>query len=481
MTKLLTIYFTLFTSFQLAAQNNCSCLTEYEFVVDHIETNLPAYTDNVTASNQAEYDVFKQQLKQQITPSITENECLKILIRYVEFFKDNHTAIYSNSQAQVDEKNKKELNQFKQSPLFQSRERIELTKDQLKQYPLDDIRGLYTSDGGSYSVAVIPNSKNGRDYVGVITASESPLWEPSQVKFELIQKDDNLYEGFFYYRNHSVYYFNKVSLKHGILNKNWHKTNVGELVDQSRNRSRELDFKILNDSTTYLRVPTFDGNQFHTINEFYKKAHADIIKRPYLIIDVRDNGGGSDKCVLPLLDYIYTDQIVDDEVVSTYVAPAVIKQYESWVEMFKKDTLNFTPETIAGYEALIDTLKASPYHSFLPMSDEPDTITKTPLDFPRKVGIISNQQCASSCETLLQLSIHSKKTAIYGENSGGYLGYGNVGSIQTPCYNFQLNTTTTRYERGRAFEADGIPPKYYLNNDSDWINQTQDLLYQPSL
>ena len=70
----------------------------------------------------------------------------------------------------------------------------------------------------------------------------------------------------------------------------------------------------------------------------------------------------------------------------------------------------------------------------------------------------------------------SDKTIIVGENSGGYVGYGEISEVNTPNFNFILGCTMTRYNKQREFEVIGVSPKYYLTNDKDWIEQTIELL-----
>ena len=95
---------------------------------------------------------------------------------------------------------------------------------------------------------------------------------------------------------------------------------------------------------------------------------------------------------------------------------------------------------------------------------------------PKKVVIIANKYCASSCETLLFWALESDKTILVGENSGGYVGYGEISGVETPNFHFELGCTMTRYTEQRKYEADGIPPEYYLNNDSDWVEQAVELM-----
>ena len=75
-------------------------------------------------------------------------------------------------------------------------------------------------------------------------------------------------------------------------------------------------------------------------------------------------------------------------------------------------------------------------------------------------------------------ALESDKTIIVGENSGGYVGYGEISSTKTPNFNFELGCTMTRYNNQREYEVDGIPPTYYLDNNTDWVAQALEFLKQ---
>ena len=160
--------------------------------------------------------------------------------------------------------------------------------------------------------------------------------------------------------------------------------------------------------------------------------------------------------------------------VEVYATKENIRKSSEWYEYMKKDTVNYDKEFLTYFAEEIARMKAAPNKSFI-MRSEPDTIRLDEvLKYPKNVAVITNKNCASSCETLLFLAKESKKTIIVGENSGGYVGYGEIGRVPTP--HFELGSTMTRYDKQRAYEVDGVPPTYYLNNQENWINQTLRLL-----
>lgn len=454
-------------------QTNCDCETELEFVIGYYEKNLASFADNVNSNNQAEYEAFKQSLREEANTKKTEAECFRILTYYVEFFKDNHSSISMNSTS-IDEENEEEVVVFLNSDIYQNREIYELTEDDLQQYPLEDIRGIY-SLGEAYTIAIIPDKNAFRDYIGVIIESGSKLWKRGQVKLEIKKLDENHYQAFSYLRNHSLYYSGRYQLKNGILGDSWVKTTQADKYNYADIDDEKFHFEMLNDSMAYLRIPSFSGNLSAKLDSLYKVADSKIRQTPYLIVDVRNNGGGSDSNASPLLPYMYTNPIQEDEV-KLWVTEDNLNLWRGWLTEQEADTVNFKEDDLTWIRSEIAKMEKAEPNSFIVRSEGGERIIEDVATFPKAVAIIQNQYCASSCETLLFWAKQSAKTILVGENSGGYVGYGENGALNTPCFNFLLTCTMTRYEEQRKYEAAGIAPDYALEYTSDWIKQTIEIL-----
>ena len=462
---------------KLATAQDCECQKEFEFVANYYEENLPGFTDNVTEDNLAAYTKFKEKLYNQAKNYCNDEDlCFKTLLVYVEFFKDNHSSIYTNKSFNVDESNEEEVNKFLISDLFKNREIIQNINLNINN-PIQDIENQYQTKDAAYTVAIVKNENEFRDYVGVIIDSKTSLWKKGQVKFELKKVKENTYDMFMYMRNHSLRYYKNVKLTtNGILNDSWFNTQLKERKSYNIDvTTRELTFKEIDEETNYMYIPTFSGNWFAKISEFYEQHDAKIQAKPYLIIDVRNNGGGSDACASPLLKYIYTKPFQTDKV-DVYATKQNTRKFLEWYNDMKNDTANFSKEFLKGVKEEIETMKSVPNKTFIPRGTGETVTLDTVLENPKKVVIMINKYCASSCESLLFWAMESDKAIIVGENSGGYVGYGEISGVNTPNFNFELGCTMTRYSHQRKYEADGIPPKYYFNNDKDWIEQAVDIL-----
>ncbi len=465
----------LFAFINSANAQTCGCASELDFVVKYYEANLPGFADNVTEKNRGDYEKLKKDLAIEAEKTQLKTECFKILVHYVKFFRDNHSTIRNNNKA-VNENDANSLKEFFTSEDYLTGETYELKDSEIKQYPADDIRGIYQTADAAYTIAIVPNKGVLRTHIGVIIESRSPLWKKGQIKLELNANKKGGYEAFSYLRNHSLNYSPNFELKDGILGDVWFKTDLPNKVSQNVNVSNEMTFKVLNDNIGYLHIPTFSGSQTAKIAEFYKRFEPEIAKMSYLIIDVRNNGGGSDGNVLPLLKYIYTKPFQEDTV-ELYVTEGTIKAWEKQYEINAKDKVNFSEIEMKFAKDRLERMKKAPLNSFLPLGSGDNTVTLDKvLKNPKKVAIITNKNCASSCETLLFWAKESDKTIIVGENSGGYVGYGEVGNIETPCFKFTLSVTKTRYKKQRQFEGIGIAPNYRLDDKSDWVEQTIKLL-----
>ncbi len=474
--KALIILLSLLTTSTNVLSQNCDCEKELTFVVNYYEENLPGFKDNVSDVNMETYQLFKNDLFDlSRTYCQDEDLCFKTLLVYVEFFKDNHSSIYTNNTVQIDENNSEEVQDFLSSPLYKNRETIENLPLNPRN-PIQEIENQYQTKDGTYTVAIVKNKNDFRDYVAVIVDSKTTLWKKGQVKFELKKVGENSYDMFMYMRNHSLQYYKNVQLLDGILNDGWYNIQLENKISyNTKVASRDLTFKEMDTEINYMYIPTFNGNWYAKIAAFYEEHRASIESKPYLIIDVRNNGGGSDACVSPLLKYLYTQPFKSDKV-DIYATEENIRKCLEWYEMFKEDTINFSPEFLEEFEDEIAAMKAAPNQSYIPRSTGEMVHLDSVFANPQKIVIIANKNCASSCETLLFWAMDSDKTIIVGENSGGYVGYGEITGVKTPHFNFELGCTMTRYSDQRKYEADGIPPDHYFHNQEDWIDQAVKLL-----
>jgi hypothetical protein len=153
--------------------------------------------------------------------------------------------------------------------------------------------------------------------------------------------------------------------------------------------------------------------------------------------------GGSEG-YLKLLQYAYTKPLQVDPA-EVWVSTENIKRYEEAERGDNKD--------------LIDRMKKARPFTFIPQST--DTKTTWALDsvtvYPKKIILLFNRGTASAAEGMIVYFMQSEKVITLGENSGGYIGYGNVMTAQTPCKIYHP-VNDDKPQRKIKYEFAGIPP-----------------------
>lgn len=489
----------------------CSCLEEFHFLQNYIETNHAAFGDNVNDANRDKYESHVQEIESAISNDPIVDHCIIYLRQYLKFFRDNHTQIYDQGYS-FDESDETAFQEFLKSSRFLKRERVNLDLEALEQslvtVSANEIEGIYKSSDGSYKVALVKNQNNFRDYYGIILDSKTKLWQPGQVKFELKQTGDNRFKGYFYYKFYGLN-IEEVIYDGGKLG-SWVK--LGVESDKNENQAlmgnqayEPFAFKKISDDIGYLSIKTFEGYFKSMFDSVLQANQEEMIRLPKMIIDVRGNGGGSDALLAGLLPLIYTDTIFT-EMPQLYVTEDNFRVYDDFLQDLLLDSLKYGSETINHLRKLVSKLENSAKGTFVPMFDSIDELgrersgsigdklfifhnilkddTKYMLTFtnpenlpqyPDKIVLLMDRGCASTCENLILMANQSSEVITLGQNSGGYKGYGNVFPVKTPM-GYQLSMSTTRYEDSSKYEFVGIEPQVYIQDDEDWIKKAIELL-----
>ncbi len=223
----------------------------------------------------------------------------------------------------------------------------------------------------------------------------------------------------------------------------------------------KTSFKILDDKTILLRLPSFEWSEKQIIDSLLNQYKSSLENIPHWIIDLRGNTGGTDYAFSGLIPYIYsgTIKIKPDE-------------YLSSTENIKILTENLKDEELsqAGKDflvKLIDLMKQHPNQFVNPSGKESFDITRdTIYKYPAKVAILIDRNTASSAESFLLSAVQSKKVKLYGENSAGTLDYNNTQFFDIPCKDFNLVIPIGRSKRLPENPIDNIGLKPTVRIDA---------------
>jgi hypothetical protein len=451
---ILILVIILLPSFLLA--QHCDCIAQFSFVKGYYEANNPAFQKIKNDSKAyGEYTKEVQGLNKKIKNESSSERCIIWLEKYVALLKDHHSGIEINvKRLPLDFNSNRVVDSFRKTLSYQSFKiaKVDSTElyAQLASRPSSGIEGIYTN-GGTITFGIVRNKAN---YYRAIVLKKSPLLEVGHILMELQATGDSVTYNTIY--NIGLLGFNfqriykTVEVKNGkIPIYGYYKPGVKPEEEQPAYSFNELDAQ-----TNYLKLTSFDYSLKDKLNAFYKTIDSAIASKPNLVIDLRNNGGGSEECYFNLLPYVYTGPFKIDDV-ELWVSPENIRQYESYHSKSNE---------------LINRMKSAPAFSFIPQVENAvSEWTMQGTTNPGKVAVLFNRRTASAAEGMISYCMQSTKVLTLGENSGGYLGYGNVMTRNTPCDMFSLRSTTTKYRKNSQYEFIGIEPAIKLPADTNWI------------
>ena len=264
-------------------------------------------------------------------------------------------------------------------------------------------------------------------------------------------------------------FFRSGHLKIKIINNT---KNKSELSLKQKNRKQpEIYFKAIDKQTVYLRISTFRGAVKRKIDSVISIHKKTILKTPNLIIDIRNNGGGSDSSYSKLLPLLYTTPIrsIGIEYLSTSL------NNERMLDFINNPKWGFDENSKKWAKKAFDKLdkqKGKFVNLNSTMVDEIkyDTIYK----FPKRVGIIINNKNASTAEQFLLDAKQSKKVKLFGTATKGVLDISNMHFVTSPSGDFELGYGLSRSMRipEMAIDTKGIQPDYFLDEEikkENWI------------
>lgn len=452
----------LFFAMQSFAQN-CDCATQFSTVVSYFENNNPAFQK--IKADQKEHQVYLsgvKKLQKEAKKERDTDRCIQYLDRYVFLLKDHHSGIGFNLERK-DLGTAELIDQFKHSAAYQKFEKLPIDSGRLvsllKTKQTEDIEGIY-SDGRNTVFGITKKENAPGKYIGVVL-KQNKLLDVGHVLLELTQQQKNSYD-IVYNTGLLGFNFQKI-FKHLVIEN-------GQIPSFGFSKTTNLtpvekpyEFRLLDSSVNYLRLTSFDGHLVEELDVFFDSIGPQIKSKPFLIIDLRNNGGGSERSYLNLIQYAYTKPLKIDPA-EVWVSAENIKRYEEAEHGDNKD--------------LIERMKKTRPFTFIPQST--DANTTWALDsatvYPKKIALLFNRGTASAAEGMITYLMQSDKVITIGENSGGFIGYGNVMTAQTPCRKFTIQSTTTKYHEKSKYEFVGIPPMYAVPKKQDWIEYAKQLL-----
>lgn len=462
---------------------DCNCESNYEWVKNTFEKNDAGFQYAVDRKGKEAYEKHCEQMLLKIKKATTKVECTKLLYEWMTFFRSGHIAIKPKRSMAGDSDNEPQTKSVSENWETIAEKKILAFENKIQSKKEADYEGIWFTD--PYTIGI---QKKGDSYIGFIITTTAETWKRGEIKLRFSEK-----EGVFYMRDKSEMPFSEVKLigkNHLQLGNRFLLKREKPLFEEDHEikehfralQAKEPYLEALDDHTLFLRIPSFSASYKKAIDSVILKNKDKIQKTENLIIDVRNNGGGSDGSFAEILPLLYTNPIrtVGVEFYSTEL------NNKRMLDFINDPKYGFDEEDKKWAKSAYDELEKSRGH-FVNLNDDNKVVSIKEFDtvypYPENVGIIINNGNGSTTEQFLLAAKQSKKVKLFGTTTLGVLDISNMYFINSPCDEFELGYCLSRSMRipDMTIDEKGIQPDYYIDKsipDYQWIKFVEESIKQ---
>ncbi len=450
----------------------CDCQANFEWTKKTFEENDAGFQYVLDKKGKDAYALHNKVTIQKIEQITMLDDCLEELRNWQSFFRSGHIGI-----AKLGNNNEGNTAVPVETPTHKIN--VDKFKKYLSKKKAHTMEGIWKLDG--YEIAI---QQVNDQFIGSVISAENKNWKSNEVKLTINKDHTGTYfmgdkseikidhaevmEDHFLKIND--YYLSRIYLAPKT------KTAFGTYLEMMA-ASQPLAYKY-NATTFYIRIPSFEFNYKSAIDSVILANKEDLINTPNLIIDIRGNGGGSDRSYREIIPLLYTNPIrkVGMEFLSTP------HNNQRMLDIVNGKYGELNEDEIAEYKAAYDKLSAN-LGTFVNLDST--IYSKKILDqvyaYPQNVGIIIDENCGSTAEEFLLEAKQSKKVKLFGKATTGALDVSNMFFKPSPCNEFMLVHTLSKSFRLPDLPIDeiGVQPDIYLDAsvpNHQWTEYVYDYL-----
>jgi hypothetical protein len=441
----------LFLAFGLtrsSAQDN-----DVEFVVKTIKESYAGYHDKVTNK---EFDSF-------VKRQINDRDTFKLLSAIANYFEDQHLKIFRYNTRKYDtilgQKNIKMISAY-----FSNRN----IKDKRE--------GYWVNDYNNCVIALKKVKNNPVAYKAYIVESRKDAIPIGTIYADFIcLKGDKFLTDFMTPKGGFSYYliseFKNDTTFTSAPSSKWRKliNYKGSAMQSLPEYNYSVTATLLDKDNYLITIPGSTEQNTKILDSIVKDQYQIISSTKNLIIDIRNNLGGTVRTYAPLFPFIYTNPI---QKISGYLYYSKAMMNAEQLEL----------NEYRGMESIDTALIKQKENSIARISGnigrvlyDGGTIVKldSTKKYPQNVAVIANYACYSASEMMILDFKQSKKVTLFGERTFGAVDYLDDFSIDLPSKKYVLDIASFKRaipKGGTRLDGIGIIPDVPIpDGDSDWV------------
>lgn len=478
-------FFTLLFFFPLfMVSQDCNCEAVFVWAKKTFEENDAGFSFVIENKGWEAYKSHSDETFEKVKQAGHPSECAEVISDWLGFFRTGHVAF-----VWVGEENET-TEEVDTTPALNWEQR-ELERDKLDAYfeslEPQGYEGIWEPlnkrEKKTESIVIL---KSEEGFKGYILDSSEEGWTQGELKINLQAREGRL-KATYFYPNRSAQVFQEVVLmgEHylqmgPVILKRKGPYKADEAIEAYIDLflAREPRLQRLDEATLLFRIPSFALQHKAQIDQLIEESHEALLTTPNLILDLRNNGGGSDASFDEVFPFLYTNPVrmVGAEFLATALNTAVMKNFAELPDL-DEETREWAQE---AYEKVCDQSG-----TFVNIFEEVVTLAELDevYENPRQVAILIDQKCGSTTEEFLLAAKQSKKVKLYGTTTAGVLDFANMNVVDSPCEQFRLGYAMSRSLRipGMAIDGKGIQPDFFLDQSIapyEWIDFVRENLRQ---
>ena len=281
---LLTI---LFISSQAQTSNNYQADL---LVLQNILQKTPSYQNQIKGQKLIDYNSLVEKLREDAVRNASDYKYFYNLAQLFFPISDNHLSFYQTANFPNDS----------DFPTFTGN--VDSLKSVLKKRSLDSLEGIYNYDK-YYTVGLY--RANNAEYIGVVLNSKVPNWKKGQIAIHLYEFMPNYFKAIYAHPKNKNYILQPIEkfTNHSLINSNFYSSLSEKEYSKTYKKNdfvnipKSLDdfvLKTIKPGIQYLHIKQFSADMIkrEASKKFYDSIK-NLLIEPYLILDLRNNKGGS--------------------------------------------------------------------------------------------------------------------------------------------------------------------------------------------
>lgn len=237
--------------------------------------------------------------------------------------------------------------------------------------------------------------------------------------------------------------------------------------------------KRLNEKGYYIKLRNFFDEA--EMGRFLDGCKEEIERSRYLVIDVRENCGGSDTVFLPLLKFCLEK---DDVMCGKSVFPSreeilyTERNAENRIRFYQSYLEKSVPEEVRQYlRRLIFEQRKNRGKGFVPADGDGFLFPDSGSFLPEKIFVLTDEGCGSSGESFVQTVAGLHKVTVIGRPTMGICDYSNLAYFDFGEYVLHYPTSRSMaIDEGKGMRGRGLQPDILIPWTPNHLREDVDLM-----